>query len=328
MNEISEMQRTISFVNQFYAGRQSKTLPSRPSVEEAIMTLRKRMGLHTVPKIIWVASPKALSVSEMSSLFSKKTRDSNAQQVTELFSLELPITSAIYTIRSMVGAYDRLNWIINSQSAYHRNESTYNLHVDKLIWNLYQRDIVGVTLNARKYSHLDAWKYLAQNIWSWSCAKHHVFVIERPELFQLDERNTLHSMTGPAVKFSDDFSIYSWHGTAIPGDWIENPDDLTPEIALMQSNTEQRRAACEILGWTKIIQKLGGKTIDLNPDPSIGELLELELPGSGRERFVKVRCGTGRTFAIPVPPDMQTALQAVAWTYGLSEEEYKPEVRT
>ena len=37
---------------------------------------------------------------------------------------------------------------------------------------------------------------------------------------------------------------------------------------------------------------------------------------------------TGRRFALPVPPDMTTALQANAWSYGLDETDYKPEIRT
>jgi len=41
-----------------------------------------------------------------------------------------------------------------------------------------------------------------------------------------------------------------------------------------------------------------------------------------------VTCGTGRTFALPVPPEMTTALAANAWTYGLEAKDYMPEVRT
>jgi hypothetical protein len=56
--------------------------------------------------------------------------------------------------------------------------------------------------------------------------------------------------------------------------------------------------------------------------------LEATLPDSGKERFLQVRCGTGRDFCIPVPREMTTALQANAWTYGLDAINFKPEVRT
>jgi len=58
-------------------------------------------------------------------------------------------------------------------------------------------------------------------------------------------------------------------------------------------------------------------------------LLEVELPDIGKERFLRVLCGTGREFALPVPPDMTTALQAQSWTFGMVEFEFvKPEIRT
>lgn len=72
--------------------------------------------------------------------------------------------------------------------------------------------------------------------------------------------------------------------------------------------------------------------IDQDADEMIGTLLEVHIPNIGNdsmlEKFLKVRCGTGAEFAIPVPPEMRTALEANAWTYGLKPTEYVPEVRT
>ena len=99
-------------------------------------------------------------------------------------------------------------------------------------------------------------------------------------------------------------------------------------MALKWENIEQRRAACEILGWSKILSALNAKVIHKDPDPSIGTLLEAELPDSGVERFLQVRCGTGRDFVIPVPNEIQTARQGNAWTYGIEPDQLKPEVRT
>jgi hypothetical protein len=85
---------------------------------------------------------------------------------------------------------------------------------------------------------------------------------------------------------------------------------------LTERNAEKRRAAAEILGWDKIIKALKPKTIDIDPDPQIGELLEVDLPDAPGERFIRVQCGTGRTFCLNVPPTMKTALEAQAWTWG------------
>ena len=92
---------------------------------------------------------------------------------------------------------------------------------------------------------------------------------------------------------------------------------------------EQRRAAFEILGWSVIIDQLGGKTVDADPNPEIGALVQVTIPDIGKEQFLRVRCGTGRDFALPVPPNMKTARQANAWTYGFDNpEDYQLEVRT
>lgn len=152
----------------------------------------------------------------------------------------------------------------------------------------------------------------------------------RPEQINRDDENRLHSENGPAIRYRDGFSVYAWHGTVIPPDWIENKDSLTAEIALTWPNVEQRRCACEIIGWVRILSSLNYKLIDSDPDPMIGDLLEVELPEIGKEKFLQVLCGTGRTFALPVPPEMKTALEAQAWTWEMTPDEFGigPEVRT
>jgi hypothetical protein len=114
----------------------------------------------------------------------------------------------------------------------------------------------------------------------------------------------------------------------VPSEWITEKSFLTPAIALGQKNVELRRAACEIIGWPRILSELKAITIDDDGDPEIGTLVEVDLPESGKERFLRVRCGTGREFAIPVPPTTKTAIEGNAWTFGLSAKDFQLEVRT
>lgn len=151
----------------------------------------------------------------------------------------------------------------------------------------------------------------------------------RPNIVKFDDQNRLHCEDGPAISFPDGYSVYCWHGVRIPSDWIEHKANLTPEIALKWENIEQRRCACEILGWAAILRKLDSKVIDIDDDPMIGTLLEVNIPEIGKEKFLQVLCGTGRTFAIPVPPEMKTALEANAWTFDIPSDMLKGlEVRT
>lgn len=152
---------------------------------------------------------------------------------------------------------------------------------------------------------------------------------DRPESIRFDEQKRLHCEDGPAILYRDGFGIYSWHGITVPSEWIMNKGELSPKTALTWDNIEQRRAACEIIGWAKVLRELNARVIDCDEDPMIGTLVEVNIPEIGKEKFLKVLCATGREFALPVPPTMETALEANAWTYDLDGDILrKLEIRT
>jgi hypothetical protein len=156
-------------------------------------------------------------------------------------------------------------------------------------------------------------------------------IVDRPEVIKFDDGDPqmLHCEDGPAIRYRDGWTGYAWHGTQIPKEWIEDKENLDPSIALTWENIEQRRCAAEIIGWHNVLEKLNVTVIDEDGDPEIGKLVEVELPDIGVNRFLQVRCGTGRTFALPVPPDMESALEAQAWTWDVPLEEFQaPEIRT
>ena len=153
-----------------------------------------------------------------------------------------------------------------------------------------------------------------------------VMVCERPRTLKRDDQGRPHSETGQAIEWQDGWGLTMWHGVRIPSDWlVKKPDAKT---ALTWPNIEQRRCAAEIVGWAVIMDELKPRVIDTD-DPEIGELLDVDLPDAPGSRFLRVRCGTGRSFALPVPVEMKTALEANAWTYDVPEVVIKTrEVRT
>jgi hypothetical protein len=203
---------------------------------------------------------------------------------------------------------------------------TYGCHdANWLGFYKYFRDVVGI----EDCHKLDGLIELANHCGWLNMYDDTVVFQDRPEIIKFDDQNRLHCEDGHAIRFSDGYSVYSWHGTRVPKDWIENKGTLSPETALTWDNVEQRRAACEILGWATVLRKLDAQVIDCDDDPQIGILVEVNIPDIGKERFIKVLCGTGREFAIPVPPNMKTALEANAWTYGLDGDVLKQlEIRT
>lgn len=153
-------------------------------------------------------------------------------------------------------------------------------------------------------------------------------ISDRPSLIKRDDQHRLHNEVGPSIAYRDGWEHWHWHGVMIPREWITDKASLTPSVALQWRDIEQRRVACEIVGWDNILDQLSGKTINANKDPEIGTLVEVTLPDSGKERFLRVKCGTGRRFAIPVPPTIRTALEANAWIYDidtklLRQKEYR-----
>lgn len=188
------------------------------------------------------------------------------------------------------------------------------------------RDILGLRLPEHAaYAH---WERAA--IHGGYRVMHEKFCIvsDFPDVLKVDDRNLPHAENGPSHRWSDGWAFYYWHGVRVPQNWIEDRASLTAAMALKQENAELRRAACEIIGWGNVLDQLKAKTINKDPDPEIGELVEVTLEGH-KERFLKVLCGTGRWFAIPMPPEIKTALEGNAWSYNVDPELLrKLEIRT
>jgi len=187
------------------------------------------------------------------------------------------------------------------------------------------RDVVG--LNDEISEGFEIEEALVQscgNVW-WH--EKVLAISDRPKEIHKDAEGRLHNEKGPSISWCDGWGLYHWHGVAVPKDWVMGKPPLAKD-ALVWPNMEQRRAACEIVGWKTILKDLDAEVIDEDGDPEIGILFEAYIPDSGEERFLQVRCGTGREFVLPVPPHVKTALEANAWTWNLESYQYRPEVRT
>lgn len=197
------------------------------------------------------------------------------------------------------------------------------------------RDVLGQSHGVP--SDLDARSAIARQVWHWWPFKDACIVCERPARIVLDDEWRLHSLSGPVITYRDGWCAYAVRGTVVPAAWIKSPREIPIEAAFDWPNIEQRRIAAELIGWNRVIERLNPVIVDENPNPEIGTLLRITMPGDPstpwlppeEQMFLRVRCGTGREFVLPVPPNMQTALQANAWTYDVPEDELlKLEVRT
>lgn len=289
----------------------------KPRAEAAFAECYKLCNFQPVP-VIWVQSPRAACYL-IDALLAGGKREARFKA---LLSDQAALDAALLALRGTPVEVAYTNWW-GQMDVYWL--AFYNFGA-----------YLGVEYEPEAAAKLAALTAIAESCCWWYPYDTCIIACDRPELVQFAPMEPgevlptrLHNTTGPAVRFRDGFSCYAWNGVVVPGDWIDHPESLTPAIALKTTNIEQRRAACEILGWAKILDSLNAITINKDDDPQVGELLEVNLPDSGKERFLRVLCGTGRTFCIPVPPTMKTALEANAWTYNIEPDIYKQlEIRT
>jgi hypothetical protein len=153
-------------------------------------------------------------------------------------------------------------------------------------------------------------------------------ISDRPETLNRDLEGRLHCENAPSIAYRDGWSLYHWHGVSVPEKWIMDKKSITIANVFKEENAETRRAGCNILGWDKVLSGIDAKMVDDDGDPQIGILYHGQIPGAAKCGFLKVECGTKRTFVIPVAASCRTAIEAQAWISNEPVKEWKrPEVR-
>jgi hypothetical protein len=153
-------------------------------------------------------------------------------------------------------------------------------------------------------------------------------LVRRPRLLSRDAGGRLHSESGKCIEYHDGWGISAWHGVRVPEQVILTPETLTREDFQSEQNLEVRRVIQERMG-ERFVTELGGRVIDTSPQ---GTLYEVRLPADDPEpvaRYVQVQdSSTPRQYFLRVPSTIQTAAEAVAWSFHLSVEEYAPTQET
>jgi hypothetical protein len=152
-------------------------------------------------------------------------------------------------------------------------------------------------------------------------------IVRRPQQLLLDDAGRLHNETGPCVRYGDGWDVYAWHGVSVSERVISAPEQLTIQDWSAARNIEARRVIQERMG-ERFVKVFGGTLIDSGPR---GTLYAVELPGDPEQvaHFVQVHdTSTERIYYLRVPPTIQSAVAAVAWTFGLDSDAYRPAQET
>jgi hypothetical protein len=161
-------------------------------------------------------------------------------------------------------------------------------------------------------------------------------ISDRPALMQFDETGRLHADTGPAVDYPDGFAVYALHGVPIARWIFEQPSKITATDVESEPNAEVRRVMVERMGPERYLSLSGAVPVSRDETGTLWRRSFIDRrSGASRDWcFVEVVNGTPepdgshRHYFLRVPPVMRRARDAVAWTYGLSAEEYQPRIRT
>ncbi|MEV4011605.1 DUF6745 domain-containing protein [Nonomuraea angiospora] len=181
------------------------------------------------------------------------------------------------------------------------------------------------------FDGLDGLKRAAERTGWWWPFERLAIVTERPVELHLDDVGRLHRAVGPALSYSDGFALHAWHGMPVPADFGAAMRELTVERIREEENAELRRAMLEHFGLDRYLAESGARPVHSD---ETGVLWRVEL--SDDEPLVMVEVvnstpepdGTSRTYFLRVPPWVQRARQGVAWTFGVAEEDYRPERET
>lgn len=148
-------------------------------------------------------------------------------------------------------------------------------------------------------------------------------VCDRPLHLRFDEQNRLHAEGEPAIEFTDGYSLYFHHGVALPEEYGKvHPKEWRSQWLLKQDNAELRRVLIQGIGYARICEELQARELD-----SWSEYTLLQIDNSIDVEpicLLKMTCpSTGSIHVLRVPPDTNSAREAVRWVnWGVDPEDF------
>jgi hypothetical protein len=178
---------------------------------------------------------------------------------------------------------------------------------------------------------------LAKEIGWWWPYDVECIISERPAEIHLDAAKRLHAEDGMALKYSDNWGVYSWHGYRIPTNYhwiIREKHKLNPDVIEKEGNAEIRRIMLEIFGFAKYLQQRKAKLIseDVDGAGNPRKLYEIDVAGEA-VRIIELNNssiepdGSRRKFHLGAMPG-ETPHEAVAASFGFNPKAFKEETCT
>jgi hypothetical protein len=186
----------------------------------------------------------------------------------------------------------------------------------------YLRDAVGCKNETRRLRGL--WKLAASAGWL-APYEHVCWVSDRPDILRVDAKGRLHSSDGPALRYRDGWSVWAWKGMEVPAWAIEHPERITVSTLDCTFDPALRRCLIEIMTPERLIASGAAKRLGRD---EAGTLWGMTWSHRGvtLDKWCAVEVVNGtpgpdgerKHHVLPVPTNLRTAREAIAWAYGLS----------
>lgn len=155
------------------------------------------------------------------------------------------------------------------------------------------------------------------------------FVVERPSKLHRDN-GRIHCATGKAIEYSDGWGSYVWKNISVPEELILSPQTLSKKRIDSEHNPDLKWAMIDIYGTRRYMEESDLDPID---ESEFGSLYHLKADNRPHLAILRVHDatpnsdGSRKEYFMSVPV-VQTAKEAVAWTFSIGTSEYSPTVET
>jgi hypothetical protein len=333
----------------------------RPKFEQAVRECYRFAGLEPPKVIVWTTSPLVVSlagpIAALLIEFHRKGKLSVHDAVGD--AVGDAVRGAVGdAVGDAVGQV-----LANAWSNYFGGQFWVGGYWWGGAWTSYFREVCGLELKGDLWDRAKAYEATLESASHLYPHRDFVIVSERPTCIHTEladpakprgwNSHRLYCEDGPAVGFQDGWGVWAWHGVRVTKQIIENPDTLTVEQIKNEENAEVRRIMIERMGWDTFCAKAQMRVIHVDelhshfPAIPVSELVEegsrlvvsyrdgteraqlLEADGltdfeERPLRFVRLTDpSTGREYTIRVKHSHTRCYEAVGWTFGLTETEYK-----
>jgi hypothetical protein len=208
-------------------------------------------------------------------------------------------------------------------------------------WRSFFRDVCDLELPGALWDRARALEEVTRSACWWWPWGSFVMVCDRPAVIHRERvgpdgwgSHRLHCDSGPAIAWRDGWSLWFLHGVQVDERTVMHPETLTWQDVLREENAERRRIMAERMGWDRLVEEAGCELVHEVDDPANAPhtlrlwTLPDDLYGEPVRLVTMTNAspdldGSERRYGLTVPATHSHAGEAIAWTFGLTWDEYR-----